>query len=370
MRKRVALPLLMSFAWASLGTSGRAQTLVSSRATAIGGTATFLPQAVPSPINDAPYYGELHEVKIQILDNGGQIEHTSRLQRMWRDSQGRTRLERFFIIPGVEPDPDSGPWPIAEINDPAAGIWLVLDKEKKIAHRGTAATTSPAIVFEPTPASSASEDLDVRIIDGVRAEGRRVNRVIPADAQNSQPRTVTTEIWTSPELQLAMSIKIHDSVNGDTNTDYRNFSRTGPAPDLFSPPAGYKIVNETGPFSITWGTPPPPESSRQAPPPPLPDGVYRIGGGVSAPVPTYMPEPKYDEKASQAKIEGTVLLQIIVGEDGRAHNIKVTRSLDPGLDQKAIEAVEQWRFRPGEKDGKPVAVIASVHVNFRLLHDR
>ncbi|SRR5579884_327695 len=96
-------------------------------------------------------------------------------------------------------------------------------------------------------------------------------------------------------------------------------------------------------------------------------GAYRIGGGVSAPVPIYQPEPEYSEEARKAKWQGAVMLSLVVDETGKAVNIKVTKSLGLGLDQKAIEAVEKWRFKPGMKDGKPVPVMASVEVNFRLL---
>ena len=96
-------------------------------------------------------------------------------------------------------------------------------------------------------------------------------------------------------------------------------------------------------------------------------GVYRIGGGVSAPVPIYKVEPEYSEEARKAKFQGTVLLAIVVDENGRTQNIRVIRSLGLGLDEKAIEAVQKWRFRPAYKDGKPVPVAANVEVNFRLL---
>ena len=96
-------------------------------------------------------------------------------------------------------------------------------------------------------------------------------------------------------------------------------------------------------------------------------GVYRIGGGVSAPAVVFKVEPEYSEEARKAKWQGTVLLSIVVDEKGNPRDIKVLRSLGLGLDQKAIEAVEKWRFKPGMKDGRPVAVSANVEVNFRLL---
>jgi len=96
-------------------------------------------------------------------------------------------------------------------------------------------------------------------------------------------------------------------------------------------------------------------------------GVYKIGGGVSAPVPIFKPEPEYSEEARKAKYQGSVTLSIVIMADGSTSNIKVIRALGLGLDEKAIEAVSKWKFRPSLKDGKPVAVTANVEVNFRLL---
>ncbi len=95
-------------------------------------------------------------------------------------------------------------------------------------------------------------------------------------------------------------------------------------------------------------------------------GAYRVGGGVSAPVATYQPEPDYSEEARKAKYQGEVELIVIVGTDGRAHDIRVARSLGLGLDEKAIESVKTWKFEPGKKDGIPVAVQVGITVEFRL----
>jgi TonB family protein len=91
-----------------------------------------------------------------------------------------------------------------------------------------------------------------------------------------------------------------------------------------------------------------------------------VGGGVSAPRPIYDPDPEYSEQARQAKYQGAVLLWVVVGPDGRPRDIRVQRSLGMGLDEKAIEAVKQWRFEPARKDGQPVAVQVNIEVNFRL----
>lgn len=96
-------------------------------------------------------------------------------------------------------------------------------------------------------------------------------------------------------------------------------------------------------------------------------GVYRIGGDVSAPVLVAKIEPEYSEEARKAKYSGTVLLSIVVDAHGFPRDIHVIRPLGLGLDEKAIEAVAKWRFRPGMKGGHPVATLAQVEVNFRLL---
>ena len=96
-------------------------------------------------------------------------------------------------------------------------------------------------------------------------------------------------------------------------------------------------------------------------------GVYRIGGGVSSPSIIHKVEPEYSEEARKAKWQGTVQLSVIVDEFGHPRDIKVAQSLGLGLDQKAMDAVQKWLFKPGMKDGKPVAVFATIQVTFHLL---
>jgi TonB family protein len=94
--------------------------------------------------------------------------------------------------------------------------------------------------------------------------------------------------------------------------------------------------------------------------------LYRVGSGVIPPVPIHKVEPHYSPEALAAKLEGTVVVRAEIWPDGLVHNPQVTKSLGMGLDEKAIEALQQWRFKPGEKDGKPVKVAASIEINFRL----
>ena len=96
-------------------------------------------------------------------------------------------------------------------------------------------------------------------------------------------------------------------------------------------------------------------------------GVFRVGGGVSQPTVIYKVDPEYSEEARKAKYSGSVLLQIVVDTEGRARDILVVKSLGMGLDEKAVEAVQKWKFKPGMKGGQAVNVRATIEVNFRLL---
>ena len=134
----------------------------------------------------------------------------------------------------------------------------------------------------------------------------------------------------------------------------------GPAP----PPQTGEVRLRAGNGALP-PVPPPPSGSAQ--PALVPPGVYRVGNGVTAPKLIFKIEPSYDEGDRAAAIAGTVVLSVEIGPDGKARNMSVVRSLTPGLDQKAMEAVTQWQFQPGTKNGAAVTVQATIEVNFRLM---
>jgi TonB family protein len=96
-------------------------------------------------------------------------------------------------------------------------------------------------------------------------------------------------------------------------------------------------------------------------------GIYTIGSGVSQPQLLVKVDPEYSEEARKAKYNGSVTLSIVIDTNGRAEDIRVSRGLGMGLDEKAVQAVQQWRFKPAMSKGVPVKVRAAVEVNFRLL---
>ncbi len=95
-------------------------------------------------------------------------------------------------------------------------------------------------------------------------------------------------------------------------------------------------------------------------------GVYHIGGGVRPPSVIYSVDPEFSEEARKAKFSGNVLVDLIVDEQGMPSHVRVARGVGMGLDEKAVEAVRQYKFKPATKDGKPVKVELTVEVNFQI----
>ena len=95
-------------------------------------------------------------------------------------------------------------------------------------------------------------------------------------------------------------------------------------------------------------------------------GPYRPGSGIDPPGLLREVTPDYTEQARRAGLEGEVLLEIVVGPDGGVSDVRVLRRLGAGLDERAVDAVRQWRFSPARRFGAPVAVVVEVAVEFKL----
>jgi TonB family protein len=95
------------------------------------------------------------------------------------------------------------------------------------------------------------------------------------------------------------------------------------------------------------------------------NGIDRLDVGVTPPRAIYAPDPEYADAARKAKILGTVVLSLVVSAAGLPEHIRVAKSLDPGLDQEAVDAVKKWKFEPAMRSGKPVAIAIAVEVNFK-----
>ena len=99
--------------------------------------------------------------------------------------------------------------------------------------------------------------------------------------------------------------------------------------------------------------------------------AHKIGDeGVKAPELVSEVKPKYTEGAMRRKVQGTVEVDAIILKDGTVGDVTIKRSLDEELDQEAIEATKQWKFRPGTKAGEPVNVQVSIELTFTLRDKR
>jgi TonB family protein len=323
------------------------------------------PGALPPLVAGAPYSAEEHRVRTRMLEDGTRITENWPVQRKYRDTQGRTRVDRPLLT-----SPDAPELPrIVEIDDPGAGLQYILEPSHKIAHRfrlppippapdepeAPTVVAPPSIAF-PAPAGSKTEmeDLGAWVIEGFRAEGvRRTIRIptgkIPAGAvavgeDSDRSLVIVEETWTAPELQIVVREKLYDPRRGESTTELLKIRGGEPAAGLFQVPPDYRIVDEARDFTIPFVT----------------------HGHPSAPLVITRPQAKYTDEARRNGIQGIVLLSAVVDESGKAQDIRVEHSIDPGLDQEAIKAVRRWRFRPGEQDGRPVRVPVHVEITFRL----
>jgi protein TonB len=105
----------------------------------------------------------------------------------------------------------------------------------------------------------------------------------------------------------------------------------------------------------------------EGPPPAVDtDGPIMVGGEVKAPEKLVAPQPQYTEIALKARIQGVVIVQAIIDREGNVTNVKVLKGLPMGLEEAAVDAIKQWRFKPATLNGKPVTVYFNLTVNFKL----
>jgi TonB family protein len=167
----------------------------------------------------------------------------------------------------------------------------------------------------------------------------------PMEIRNEDPKLAV-----APTIVLADSVKLPDPAilqYGDPLSQVKGPASTGVG-------TGPGIGNGDGPgLGIGSGG----NTGGQA---------MHIGHGVTEPTLIHRVEPEFSPEARQAKYQGTVVLSVVVGTDGRAHDIRVARGLGMGLDQQAIDAVQKWKFAPAKYDNHPVPVYATIEVQFRL----
>jgi periplasmic protein TonB len=172
--------------------------------------------------------------------------------------------------------------------------------------------------------------------------------IVPATVivPNEPPKLAVEEtVMMAPDIKFPAGAQI-----GDPSSPFSKWRSDGPGgPDGIGPGCCGGIGPRTGPY-LGNGTP----------------GLVPMGKYMTAPQAIYSPEPSFSDEARKAKVQGIVLLMIVVGKDGRPYDIHVRQSLGMGLDERAIDAVKNWRFRPATFNGQPVATQIAVEVNFHL----
>ena len=298
-------------------------------------------------VTGVPYSADGVSQNIQTLADGTHIAGNPFSLKFYRDSLGRTRRESLLLRGDSSSGISTAPPLVAvEITDPVAQLKYILDSVNKLARRQHLDASTPQAAPPSTNRGTQRqepEQLGAQTIEGILCEGTRTITIWPVGTKgNDRPLSIVSEVWKSPELQLIVLNKLTNPQTGERTQKLMNISRAEPPLGLFRPPLDYRLVDE-------------------------PNDVYHIRGDVSAPVLIHKVEPKYSNEARKAKFSGSVLLSIVVDEKGLPSNIEVLQPLGLGLDQKAIDAVKKWRFRPGTKADRPVPVVAQVEVSFRLL---
>ena len=179
---------------------------------------------------------------------GAELRSDGQYESVWRDAKGRTRRETHAEEGARAPCRSF----LAMIEDPVAGFAYLVDPVNKVVHR-VALVGSP-LEREPPP-REGEESLGTKTMFGVTVTGRRFIRTVPPPPRrpNDPPRNLTVEAWRSPELKLEVYTKITQPDGPEQISALKDLSRADPDGALFRPPAGYQVVDETGPFVVKTG---------------------------------------------------------------------------------------------------------------------
>ena len=207
------------------------------------GKQTFpVPMRLGPVLAGAPFSGEPAVGTVQTLADGTHVTHSMGVaQKIYRDSQGRVRMERSVSL---APTFLKNVPTVIEISDPVAGFDYIVDNVAHVVHRTALPHASVRSDIGNTPLSGAP--LEAQTIDGVPVTGTRRTSAMPSG-------TMTVDSWYSPDLHLIVRTVTTDPLAGVTTIQIGNLSRVEPEPTLFQVPLDYSVVDETKPFTIEWG---------------------------------------------------------------------------------------------------------------------
>jgi len=267
-------------------------------------------------------------------------------QRILRDSAGRQRYEGLSAIGAQQSS-------LATIYDVVAGKSIKLDMNAKTAEvtpmrvgRAVVMDAATATTSAPSIAAEGQTLLGTKEIAGLEAWGQRtVKTITRADGSTfMQDR----ELWISTHYRMPV-MQVLRSEQGKTTESVVSFSAGEPDPALFRIPEGYSVrealpANESAPATV------------------------RAGGKYSPPVIIKSVEAQYSEEARHKLVNGVVLVGLIVDERGWPQHLRILRGVGSGLDEQAIKAVKQYRFKPAMSGDVPVSAEMTVEVSFKIFH--
>lgn len=224
------------------------------------------PGPIPAFLDD-PFSLKRVFQKDQVLADGTKIEKETPSVLHYQDSVGRVRAEYPFRKPPNFPNQLDLPSQV-EIIDSVAGYHYVLDTVHRVAHRGVieviprkpspppppGKAPNPPGPGDGTQPQRSREPLGEKVLDGLPLEGERTTTTYPAGSNmgNDRPVTITSEEWTVPGSAMPPFRKTSDPRSGDETAASYDIVRGEPDPSLFQIPADYRIVDEPGPFAVTY----------------------------------------------------------------------------------------------------------------------
>jgi protein TonB len=224
----------------------------------------------------------------------------------------------------------------------------------------------PRRVFSVPPAYPAeARAIDASALVTMRVTLERTGRIAEIRRMNNPFVRVPPGAPSSPEALRSVGEALVDSAAAAISQWQYEAPADGPisfnVAFNFQPGAGTSSTQDARPVPGTFIPAPPPSAT----PWPAAAGAVRVGGNVRPPAQTRRVNPAYPPEAMAARVEGVVIMETIIGEDGRMRDARVLRSI-PALDQAALDAVKQWEYEPTLLNGVPVPLVMTVTVQFTL----
>jgi len=324
-----------------------------------GGTRVRVEGIQVLPLTGKPFSGRSTTEWTRTLEDGTVVS-THLFAMVARDSQGRIYRERRHFVP-TDSNQQSALThilffdPLTQTRTECSVATHLCDVTGY--HAPTTFTPPPVGPIGDGTSFRGRDNLGDDIIDGLKVIGTRDTITLNAGVVgNSQPLVSTREFWYSPDLQINLAVTRKDPRQGTQVIRVGELSRAEPDPALFKVPAGFRIEGVRSSADPQQGTPIPAGDTSTA----------RVSPDVLRGLLISRVAPEYPELARQLRIQGQVVLSVLIDKSGTIKDIHTITSPDKSLTDSAVSAVTQWHYRPYLLNGNPVEVQSTVLVNYTL----